>query len=244
MTEDNFNKLCNIVIFGGMLVTVLVATFFKFDPSASKTGLLVLAAAGAVMGVCSVLFCANGSLVSFIFGILDVGIYCVLAWDSGVMGNFALHLFYFLPMQFVGIWQWKKRSGGKSLGASRNVKARRLGWNNILWLTALFAAGVAVLFWVLLKIDLAKGVEPDYTKIAMDAVVFAANIVGQVLLSLAFVEQWYFWIIVDVCSVVLWGRILLTNGDASYAMVSLIKYAFYLLNCFNGLRIWIKLSRE
>ena len=95
----------------------------------------------------------------------------------------------------------------------------------------------------LLRIDMAKGVELDYLKIAMDAAIFGANIVGQILLSLAFMDQWFFWIVVDLCSVVLWARVLGTQAGATYAIVSLIKYGFYLLNAFNGLRMWLKMSK-
>ena len=241
MTEQQFNKFFNIFIFGGMLVSVLVATLFKFQTPGAKTGLLVLAATGAVMGVCNVLFCANGSILSFIFGVVNVVITCSLMWDSGVMGNFALHLLYFLPMPFVGWWQWKKRDASADTG--KKVRARRLGWKNLLWISLAYLAGVAVAFYVLLRIDLAKGVELDYLKIAMDAAIFGANIVGQILLSLAFMDQWFFWIVVDLCSVVLWARVLGTQAGATYAIVSLIKYGFYLLNAFNGLRMWLKMSK-
>lgn len=239
MTELRFNKIFNAFIFGGMLVSVLVATVLKFNEPGAKTGLLVLAAAGAVMGVCNALFCANGSILSFIFGVVNVSITCVLMWDSGVLGNFTLHLVYFLPMQFVGWWQWKKRSAA----VKQKVKARRLGWKNLLWISLAYIAGVAILFWILLRIDIAKGLDPDYLKIAMDAAIVGANIVGQVLLSLAFMDQWFFWIVVDICSVILWSRVLGTQVGATYAIVSLIKYAFYLLNAFNGLRLWLRMSK-
>ena len=122
------------------------------------------------------------------------------------------------------------------------MKARRLGWKNLLWIALAYVAGVAVLFWVLLRVDIAKGLEPDYLKIAMDAAIVGANIVGQVLLSLAFMDQWFFWIVVDICSVILWARVLGSQAGATYAIVSLIKYSFYLLNAFNGLRLWMRLS--
>ena len=241
MTEKQFNKLFNVFIFGGMLVSVLVATALKFGEPGAKTGLLVLAACGAVMGVCNVLFCANGSIISFIFGVINVCISCILMWDSGVMGNFTLHLLYFLPMQFIGWWQWKKRSTGGSL-TEEKVKARRLGWKKLLLIGMAYLAGTAVIFYVLLRVDMAKGLDPDYLKIAMDAAIVGANIVGQVLLSLAFMDQWFFWIVVDICSVILWARVLGSQAGATYAIVSLIKYGFYLLNAFNGLRLWLKMS--
>ena len=228
-----------------MLISVLVATIFKFIGSeGGNTVLLILAAIGAVMGVCNVLFAANGSILAFIFGLADVVICCIILWDSGVMGNFAMHLFYFLPMQFVGWWQWKKRGAKESLKEEDKVKARRFSAGTLVLWTAIYLAGAVALFFILLEVDLAKGLEPDYMKIAMDAAIVAGNIVGQILMSWAYMDQWYFWILVDVCSVVLWARLLGTQAGATYALVNLVKYAFYLLNACNGLRMWWRMSRE
>ena len=57
-------------------------------------------------------------------------------------------------------------------------------------------------------------------------------------------EQWVFWIGVNVASVAMWAFTLAFDGGDSYAMIYLVKYAFYLLNSLNGLRIWLALSRR
>ena len=63
------------------------------------------------------------------------------------------------------------------------------------------------------------------------------------LLSLAFMEQWFCWILVNVFSVTIWATTLLHGGADSSAVVMLLKYSFYFINSLNGLRIWLKLSR-
>ena len=75
-----------------------------------------------------------------------------------------------------------------------------------------------------------------------DAARTTFNIAGQVLLSLAFYEQWYLWILVNIASIVLWGSTMLSGAASSYTVVMFIKYCFYLLNSINGLRIWYRLS--
>ena len=84
----------------------------------------------------------------------------------------------------------------------------------------------------------------DSAKIALDASVVVLNIIGQVLLSLAFAEQWYIWTAVNVFSILLWINRLMSPGAETYTAVMLIKYCFYLLNSLNGIRIWLKLSHE
>ena len=81
-------------------------------------------------------------------------------------------------------------------------------------------------------------------KILLDATVMTLNIAGQVLLSFAFMEQWYIWILVNISSISLWAVALASGTGSGNAVVMLIKYIFYLLNSLNGLRIWLNLSRK
>ena len=82
------------------------------------------------------------------------------------------------------------------------------------------------------------------SKILLDAVVMTLNIAGQVLLSFAFMEQWYLWILVNISSISLWAVALLSGTGSGNASVMLIKYIFYLMNSINGLRIWLNLCKE
>jgi nicotinamide mononucleotide transporter len=108
---------------------------------------------------------------------------------------------------------------------------------------------MVVVYFILLfidqmKLEAGKIDTLNRPKILLDAVVMMLNIAGQVLLSLAFMEQWYIWNLVNVASISLWVVTLTGSGASGYAVVMLIKYVFYLLNSINGLRIWLGLSRE
>ena len=63
-------------------------------------------------------------------------------------------------------------------------------------------------------------------------------------MSLAFYEQWYLWILVNISSIFLWGGTMMSSAASSYTVVMFIKYCFYLVNSVNGLRIWYKLSKQ
>ncbi|MBO6222115.1 MAG: nicotinamide mononucleotide transporter, partial [Bacteroidales bacterium] len=82
------------------------------------------------------------------------------------------------------------------------------------------------------------------SKVLLDSVVMTLNIAGQVLLSFAFMEQWYIWILVNISSISLWAVALLGGTGSGNAAVMLIKYIFYLMNSLNGLRIWLGLSKR
>lgn len=249
--ERKFNVSFNIFLVAGMVVAVTVTTLFKLRQPDAKTFMLLLAAFGSVMGVVNTVMSANGNILTFVFGFMDVLVGTIVCLDNGIMGNFALHAFYFLPMQFVGFRQWRKRGaqarGGT--GESGTFNVRRLTARQWMWLAAGIAAGIASLSLILYSVDAAK-LHPgaletiDLRKISMDAVVMTLNIAGQVLMSFAFMEQWYIWILVNISSIALWTVALAGGYGSGNAAVMLVKYIFYFMNSLNGLRIWLSLSRR
>ena len=239
MDNQSFNKYFNAFILIGMTVVTCVVTAIKLRGGGDVLWLLV-AAFGSLMGVLATVCSANGWIITFLFGFLDVAIYGVSCWmnwrDGGSgLGNALLHFIYFVPMQLVGFLQWKRR-GAK---ASHQVKARRLTpamrWG---WLGISLAATV-VLYFVLCRFD--RSAAEGFLRVAvvLDVIPLVCNIIGQLLMSTAYMEQWIFWMAVNIFSIALW-----LNSDQSFAPVYIVKYSFYLINSVNGLRIWYRLSRE
>jgi len=105
MTEKTFNKWFNTFILVGMAVVTVVVTAIKFRDADSGRAMLVVSAFGSLMGVLCTVCAANGRILTFLFGILDVSIYGVMCLLGTRYGNAALHLLYFLPMQFIGYFQ-------------------------------------------------------------------------------------------------------------------------------------------
>jgi len=190
-------------------------------------------------------FLDGGNIWTFLFGVIDVCICAFANFDSGNMGQFLQHTLYFLPMQFVGFWQWRKRGAD----TKEKVRARRLSKRQWWYVIAAFIGGTALAFGILYWIDAAQLkagyiTEIETDKILLDAAVVVLNILGQVLLSFAYADQWYIWNLVNVFSIMLWTNRLLSEQASSYTVVMVIKYSFYLLNSINGLRIWLKLAKE
>ena len=242
MSDKQFNKWFSAILMGLMVVVIAITTVFKLQQPDARVVMLIIAALGSVMGVASTVLSANGIIWTFIFGILDVTFCCIVAADNQIWGNFALHLFYFLPMQFVGIWQWRKRG---AQGAKSEVKARRLTGKQGLITVASVLAGLALVYFILIQIKLnTVGADFNRSQVFFDAAVTTFNIAGQILMSLAFYEQWYLWILVNISSIFLWGGTMMSSAASSYTVVMFIKYCFYLVNSINGLRIWWKLSKK
>jgi len=250
--ERKFNLAFNIFLVVGMIVAVTITTIFKLEQPGVRTFMLLLAAFGSIMGVINTVMSANGNILTFLFGFLDVLIGTIVYFENGIMGNFALHAFYFLPMQFIGFWQWSKRGAKvkKSAdGESTKVRARRLTSKQWMFLVGAMLVGITIMYFILTAVDGAKleagKIEVlNRPKILLDSAVMIFNIAGQVLMSLAFTEQWYLWIMVNISSICLWTVTLMSPDSSANAAVMLIKYIFYLLNSLNGLRIWLALSKS
>lgn len=247
MNEKLFNKVFNLFILFGMIAVVVGVNIYKMSQPEADIVKNLVVTLGAVMGVFNCVMSANGLIWNFLFGIVNVSICAYTNYDSGNMGQFLLHTCYFLPMQFVGIWQWHKRGAGKNDdGKQAAPKALRLSRNQWLIVAASVVVGIAGVYTLLYYLDVARLGSADLVekdKILLDTVVMVLNIVGQILLSLCFSDSWYIWVLVNIFSIALWLNRTIAEGQGGYGVVMVVKYCFFFINSLNGVRIWRKLSR-
>lgn len=183
----------------------------------------------AVAGVVNVVLVAKGSISNYIFGIVSVSLYAFISFRAGIYGTAALNALYFLPMQFVGWYAWRKRGNGD--GGSSAVSGRRMNIRQRLVWSAVTAASVVVAAIVLRQIG---GMQPW-----KDASVTVLQVIAMFLMVKAYMEQWILWIAVNIIYVAIWG-VFLSKGEP-HAAIMLTMWGFYLLNSFNGLRNWLKM---
>ena len=195
----------------------------------------IVGSVAGIAGVLCVVLVAKGSIWNYLFGLINVSMYAYISYKASLYGDAGLNALYYLPMQFIGWWQWRKRGAvlSDSEGGDVQVKARRFNWKQ----RALLAAGCVVAV-------IAGGFLLQYlgdSQPLKDSITTVLSIVAQALMALAFMEQWVLWIITNIVSVVMWV-VFLTKGEP-HAAVMVIMWSFYLLNSINGLRVWIMLSR-
>lgn len=242
--EDRFNKVFSAFILIGMAVAVIASSALRFsDPGVSR-GLLALSAFGALMGVISTVLSANGIIWTFLFGLVDVLIYSFnLSQQIPIpISTLLLHVCYFIPMEFIGFFKWRKRlADGKSQVRPRHLDSK--GW----LLSALLFAAVFALSFTLSYLAAGRsggGEAAAMSKVALDALMTTSNIVALVLMSMAYMEQWYLWTLVNISSVIFWTVTLVNQPDGAASVVYLVKYVFYFINGLNGIRIWSKLCSD
>ena len=240
MDEKKFNKWFNAFILIGMSVCVILSCIFKMqEPDARKT-LLLVSAFGALMGVVSVVLSANGSIWTFVFGLVDVLIYSYILFDSKLPSQLILYVGYFIPMEFVGFFSWRR----KGADSKKKVKARRMDGRKWLMFAAIFAGVFAAALGVSYLVSTHAGETIVWRKTVLDALITTANITALIMMAMAFAEQWYIWTLVNLAAIIQWAITLATAPGAGYAIVPLVKYSFYLLNGLNAIRIWRNLSRQ
>lgn len=203
--------------------------------SVMTSSLDVLGSIAGITGVLCVVLVAKGSIWNYLFGLVNVSLYAYISYKAELYGDAFLNALYYVPMQFIGYWQWKRRGAAVSNGqeAETQVKARRFTWTQRLILAAGCAATVITVGFILKHVG-----DPQPFK---DSTTTVLSIVAQALMALAFMEQWALWIITNIVSVVMW-TIFVFRGEA-HAGVMVIMWVFYLLNSLNGLRVWLRLSK-
>lgn len=192
----------------------------------------------SISGVLCVVLVAKGSIWNYLFGLVNVSLYALISYKAALYGDAALNALYYVPMQFIGFWQWRRRGAAMSETEAGDkgvqVRARRFSWAQRVILAVGCAAAVVAGGFILKHFG-----DPQPFK---DSTTTVLSIVAQALMALAFMEQWALWIITNIVSVVMWS-ICVARGEA-HAGVMVIMWVFYLMNSINGLRVWINLSRK
>ncbi|MBQ8272230.1 MAG: nicotinamide mononucleotide transporter [Tidjanibacter sp.] len=192
----------------------------------------LLGTVALLMGVTGTVLSAKRSIWNFLFGAVNVTLYAIIAYKTSNYGQAALNALYYLPMQFVGWWMWSHR---KEEGEKSKVQSRSMRPVQILVAVLCTAAGTLLLGYLLSRYT-------DATQPLKDGFVTTVFIVGQILMTLTFWQQWFFWIAGNLLNVVLWA-VVMAEGEMLGGLM-LIKYSMYTLNSINGILIWHRAAKR
>ena len=175
------------------------------------------------LGVCSVCLAAQGRILTFVFGFGQVVTYGYLCLQAHLYAEVAINIYYFLTMIY-GIVVWRRRMNAS---AENRVHTRRLPW--VVWLTIISA--IVILSGA---VGYGLSIYTDDPTPYLDSFTTITSIAAQILLILAYRDQWFLWLAVDITSVVMWIYV----GD--YCMTA--QYAFWCCNCLYGFYRWKSLE--
>ena len=186
----------------------------------------------AVTGIINLVLCARGNIWNYLFGIIYNAIYVYISWKSRLYADSAIYLLYYLPMQFVGWFSWKKNQNQDS-GA---VNAVHLDKRTALILLAAATVLIPVFAWIL-GLPAIGDAQPW-----LDAATTVVSILAMYMMVKAIAEQWYIWIALDAAQVIKW-TIATVRGE-EHAALMLVMFAFFLANAVYGLIQWNGLAKR
>lgn len=221
------------IIIGTIVCTLLFAIFGIGIREAINDYEWWITTIAAVLNIFCVVLGAKGSKWNFLFGLIYNIIYAYYCIHTSHYGNAAVYGAFFVPMQIVGWYQWNKIG---TAGDLDQVAAKRLSGKQRMWLS-LASAVLVVGVWAALHF--VGGADAE-----LDAILMVICVIAQILLTFAYMEQWYIWIAVNLLTVVMWTMSAL-RGEQRLADINIvITYIFTLINAVNGLMIWRRLSSQ
>ena len=180
----------------------------------------------AVTGVWCVILTGKGKRSSFLFGTINVIFYALIALKARYYGEVMLNILYYLPMNFVGWFAWKKHMNEETGEVIKQRLPRKQG----LFVYGLTAAAI-FLYGLVLR---AMGGSLPF----VDSMSTVVSVTAQILSVRRLVEQWVLWIVVDVVTVIMWGVHFAQGGET---VATLAMWSVYLLN---AIIMYIRWNRE
>lgn len=209
----------------GMIVSVIGFTiYFSLISEGVSLLYLIIDGIAAISGIFCVVLCAKGRKSQYIWGLLNVIGYVIIAFINKYYGEVMLNALYYLPSQFIGYYLWNKNSNEEN----GDVKGKKLTIIQSIILVIFIIIGI---FGYRLVLDYLGG-----NGTLLDSASTVTSVVANALMMMRYREQWLLWIIIDAITVVMW----LLVGD--FIMVTM--WAVYLINAFYGYYNWTKIAKE
>ena len=198
-------------------------TFFIAAATGGEWVLSLLDLVTAITGIFSVVLCAKGKKSGFIFGLVNVVAYSVIAFNSFYFGEVMLNVLFYVPMNIASYFLWKKNQETDK----QEVKCRALNWKQICIGVVIIAVITFLYHLVLASLGGAMTL--------LDGTTTILSIVATILMATRYSEQWLCWIVTNIITVVMW----VIAGNP----VMVVMWGAYLVNAFYGYWRWRKNSK-
>jgi nicotinamide mononucleotide transporter len=186
---------------------------------------------GLIFGLLAVWYLIKQSILTWPAGIIYVFISFVIFWRIQLYGDFILHIF-FLVLNIYGwyYWLWGVKEGEEEV----KVTVNSLKTNLLIAIATL--SGVVVFGYFLQNLpSVIDGLQPAALPY-WDATTSILSVTGMWLTTRKKIENWYYWIIVDVLAT----GIYMYKGIYFYSVL----YGVYIIMAIYGYLEWRKTMRN
>lgn len=183
-----------LVVGLALQVLAIIVGFLQGTPD--SVGLII----SGLTGVASVVLCSQKKISFYLFGFIQLFTYVFcFTIPNALHGETIENVMYFITMVY-GIFVWAKNYKKDIDSDAIEVKAKRLGWKGNTITGLIFAAGT-LLYWQFLKRVPMFG-QMD-TQPFIDSITSIPAYIAQFFMVLGYREQWIYWLILDVFSIIL-----------------------------------------
>lgn len=253
---SKFEKVWVIVFLTIIMATTIIFSISGTDYSNTKSILLnwVISPVSAITGILCVVLVARGSIWNYTWGTINCITYGYLAYNCGYYGDMILNVFYFLPFQLIGYIYWNKHLRNNS---NQFVIMKKLNLKQGIVITlggivATVLVGLALFnidhwFTTAMKRNVSIYTYFDntfhipYLGAIFDASTEILQIVAQILMTLAYAEQWIMWILTNIITIFMWTTVIIADKTTiPWALPTLVMWCGYLVNSCFGYINWMR----
>lgn len=156
--------------------------------------------------------------ILWLYGIISSALYVWIFFNSGIYAYGLLYVYYVI-IGVYGWYNWAKHPGGDSL------KIRKAGRNMLFWC-------IAATFLIAMPLYFILNTFTDSDMALADALLTAGGMVATWMLTQKILDQWLFWIVIDLLSL----SVMLYKGLYPSALLFFI----YTLMAIKGFFEWKK----
>jgi len=209
----------------GLLLQGLAVAVGFLSGSPEGPGLIL----SGFTGIIAVVLCSQGKISYHLFAFVQMVTYVLcFSIPNRLHGETIENAMYFV-MTCYGVYAWWKRYKGGAGGS--HVRTRTLGLGGNLAVFAVFVVGTLAYGLFLANVPVFGTLDSDPW---MDSVTSVPAYIAQLLMVLGFAENWAYWFVLDV------GSIILAARAGSWVMMA--QFVFWTANCVYGFVNWMRFS--
>lgn len=210
----------------GLILQIIATTIGYVTGNPESIGLTI----SGIAGVISVVLCSQGKLSFYFFGFIQLFTYVFcFTLPNNLHGETIENGMYFLTMLY-GIYAWARRYCVRE-NHSMEIHSKLLTFRGNLIAHLIFIGGTMVYWAFLANVPMFGGIDSDPF---WDSITSVPAYIAQILMILGYREQWTYWFILDVLSIVLAIR--------AGSIIMAAQFIFWSANCIYGFIKWTKMS--
>ena len=173
-----------------------------------------IAITSAVCGILYTVIAGKGKISCYLFGLTGSSFYGYLAFSNALWGNLLLYVGYYIPMQILGIFKWKK-----NLKKETNEIYKTQLTNKERFILTLISLIGCFIGYIILH-------NANDTHPLTDSMTTILSITGMYLTVRRCIEQWIIWTLVNALAIIMWFSVL-KSGQKVYS--TLLMWSVYLI---------------